>query len=831
MTDLLPSSSQPMTTRDGLLSADGARATVLFILVLGAGVSMTLVTDYVEGDLGYRQPYFIVYATHSFMSLLIPLHLAYLSWKTKLPVSRYIVELKHTLAQQFPKPDSPGINYRSLTRTSFISATWFTAGALLWYLSVIFAPISDANAIWSSNAFWTYIMSVLASSYCTNLSERQVHKWESRKLLAVSMSSVGVAVIVYGGNSQTQQPTSPSKSSNGSTSSATSQLVLLGDVLALLSSLSTASWAVWYDRSVALSEGEGSQPPSPQPSDNIDGAYAEYQPLLTDDGLTQMTGETEPTSTPPSSLPFGLHANFFSWTIGMITFFIFWIPLFLINIMKLGPPVKLPPNPQVWLCVGLISVMTMIYTAGSMENFSCLASFLWVKVLEQTTERPLHSTPAHISRPRYYRLTMTNSLPSSSQPVTTRDGLLSADRARAAFLFTLLLGASVGMTLMTDYVEGDLGYRQPYFIVYAAHSCMSLLIPLHLAYLSWKTKLPVSRYIAELKHTLAQQFPKPGSPGMNYNSLTRTLFVSATWYTGAALLWYLSVIFAPISDVTAIWSSNAFWTYIISVLASSYCISSSGRHVHKWESRKLLAVSMASVGVAAVVYGGNSQTQQPTSPSKFSNGLTSSSELVLLGDALALVSALSTASWAVWYDRSIALPEGSGSRPPSPQCSDHIDGAHAEYRPLRTDDELTRLTGATEPTSTPPSSLPFGLHANFFSWTTGMITFFVLWIPLFLINIMKLGPPVELPPNPKVWLCVGFICVMSMTYNAGALILLYMWGPVLIAVASLLTIVLVLAGDALFGKGMQTITFETLLGSTMIVGAFGLLARDSMKKA
>ncbi|KAG8903621.1 hypothetical protein FRC01_009064, partial [Tulasnella sp. 417] len=381
---------------------------------------------------------------------------------------------------------------------------------------------------------------------------------------------------------------------------------------------------------------------------------------------------------------------------------------------------------------------------------------------------------------------------------------------------------------MTDYVEGDLGYPQPYFIVYAAHSCLSLLIPLHLAFLSWKTKLPVSRYIAELKHALAQQFPKPNSPGVDYGSLARTVFLSATWYNVAALLWYLSVGFAPISDVTAIWSSTAFWTYIISVLASTYCVNSSGRQVDKWESRKLLAVSTATVGVAAVVYGGSSQTQEISSPSKSSNEPTSSatSNSVLIGDTLALLSALATAAWAVWYDRSIALPEDERSRPPSPQPSDNIDGAHAEYQPLRTDDELTRLTG----TSNPAYSLPFGLHANFFSWTIGMITFFVFWIPLVLINILKLGPPVELPPNPKVWLGVTFIAVMSMTFNSLALILLYMWGPVLMAVTSLLTIVLVLAGDVLFGKGMQTITVGTLLGSTMIVGAFGLLMKDSMMK-
>ncbi|KAG9046264.1 hypothetical protein FS837_004761 [Tulasnella sp. UAMH 9824] len=428
---------------------------------------------------------------------------------------------------------------------------------------------------------------------------------------------------------------------------------------------------------------------------------------------------------------------------------------------------------------------------------------------------------------------MTNLLPSSSQPVTAREEFLSADRARAVALFIVVLGASVTMTLMTDYVEGDLGYRQPYFIVYISQSCLSLLIPLHLAYLSWKTKVPASHYIAELKHTLAQQFPKSDSPGINYRSLTRTVFISATGFTAMSVLWYLSVIFAPISDATAIWSTNAFWTYILSVLASSFYISSDGTEVQKWEFRKLLAVSMASVGVVGVAYGGSNQTQQTTSPPKSGNGPTNSEslKLALLGDAFAFASALVIAIWAVWYDRTIALPEGDRSCPPSPPPSNTIDGPHAEYQSLRTDDERTPLTGETIPTIKPPYSLPFGLHANFFSWTVGMITLFLFWIPLYFINIMKLGPPVELPPNSRVWLYAGLISVLTVIYDAGNMVLFYLWGPVLTAVAGLLTIVLVLVGDALFGKGMQTITAGTLLGSTMIVGAFGLLARDGMKRA
>ncbi|KAG8940270.1 hypothetical protein FRC04_005452 [Tulasnella sp. 424] len=419
---------------------------------------------------------------------------------------------------------------------------------------------------------------------------------------------------------------------------------------------------------------------------------------------------------------------------------------------------------------------------------------------------------------------MTNPLESPLPLATLRDGLSKAGGARAVTLFIIVLGASVSVTLITDYVEGDLGYQQPYFIVYAGHSCLSFLLPLHLAYLSRTANVPVSRYIADLKHTLAQQFPNPGSLGIDYTTLTRTVFASAIGNTTAALLWYIAVVFAPISDVTVLWSTYAFWTYIISVLASSYCIGSSGRGEHKWEFHKLLVVSMASAGVAAVVYGGSNGAGQSTSPPKTNGGTTHTATVkpVLLGYALALASALSTASWAVWYDRSIALPQDDESRPPTPQSSDGIEGTHGEYEQLRTDDEQTWLAGD------PSQSLPFGLHANFFSWTVGIITFFFFWIPLFLINVLKLGPPVELPPNPKVWVYVGLISMMTLTYQAGSLILLYIWGPVLNAVANLLTIVLVLAGDALFGKGMQTITAGTLLGSTMIVGAFGLLARDAM---
>ncbi|KAG9046260.1 hypothetical protein FS837_004757 [Tulasnella sp. UAMH 9824] len=626
MTNSLPSSSQPAAARDGLPNANGARAMGLFILVLGASVSMTLMTDYVEGDLGYRQPYFIVYAAHSCMSLLIPLHLAYLSWRTRISISRYIAELKHTLAQQFPKPDSPGFNYQSLTRTVFVSATWYTSAALLWYLSVVFSPISDVTAIWSTNAFWTYIISVMASSYCITSNGRQVHKWEFRKLLAVSLASVGVAAVVYGGSNQTQQTTRPSKSGNDltSSSSASPKLATLGHALALLSALSTAAWAVWYDRSIAVPEGERSRPPSPQPSDNIPGSNAEYQPLQEDDELTRLT-----------------------------------------------------------------------------------------------------------------------------------EGTASTSRLRLA-----------------------------------------------------------------LTHRLAKS--PTVSPGLEYGNFLKLILGLTLGVTCPALLWYVSVVFAPISDVTALFNTNAFWAYVLSVI-----LASSGHRRIRWEWKKLAAVMVACGGVFAVVYGG---AQSGDSETRYSD--TADAGSTIFGDTLALTSSVCYAIYQVLYKRYAVLdPKEDPHQPPSPRPT----GTAEAYQPLLTDDSqdgiLSPPQEGEEGDGAQPHAVepPFGLYPNLITSMIGVTTFFALWLPIPIMHRLGVGQPFAFPQDWATWTGVTLIVCSGLVFNAGFMILIGVWGPVVVSVGNLLTIVLVLASDAVFGNGLETITIWSLLGCGMIVGAFGILAVDVLR--
>lgn len=57
-------------------------------------------------------------------------------------------------------------------------------------------------------------------------------------------------------------------------------------------------------------------------------------------------------------------------------------------------------------------------------------------------------------------------------------------------------------------------------------------------------------------------------------------------------------------------------------------------------------------------------------------------------------------------------------------------------------------------------------------------------------------------------------------------ILLGIWGPVITSVGNLLTIVLVLFSDVLFGNAIETITVWSLVGAGVIVAAFSVLAYD-----
>jgi len=165
--------------------------------------------------------------------------------------------------------------------------------------------------------------------------------------------------------------------------------------------------------------------------------------------------------------------------------------------------------------------------------------------------------------------------------------------------------------------------------------------------------------------------------------------------------------------VTAIWNTNAFFTYIITVRLFKL----------NWELRKLLAVLVATFGVLAVVYG--DAAQQADAPPADESIMPAPRESTrpkapLVGDLLTLCAAVGFGLYQVMYKRHAALPSdpefdtGGGAYVPLQGSSDGIPASELNEDDLKIDDLVY-----------PP---PFGPHPNLLACGIGLMTFLTLWI-------------------------------------------------------------------------------------------------------
>jgi len=256
-----------------------------------------------------------------------------------------------------------------------------------------------------------------------------------------------------------------------------------------------------------------------------------------------------------------------------------------------------------------------------------------------------------------------------------------------------------------------------------------------------------------------------------------------------------------VSDVTAIWNSNAFLAYLITFRC-------------KWEPRKLSAVSLATLGVLIVVYGGSASTNADAFPIEKRSSLKPSAPLV--GDLLTLVASIGYALYQVLYKKYVALP----SDPELMAAAyEQLSGEDIQYDPP---------TVALEPDSAinPP---PFGLHPNLLTSAIGFCTASVFWVFIPVLHYMGVELFV-LPNSFAVILTIVGIALSGVVFNAGFMVLLGVWGPIVTSVGNLLTIVLVFISDIIFGAGVEAVTLGGVTGCGIIVAAFGILAYDMLEK-
>ncbi|PCH33672.1 hypothetical protein WOLCODRAFT_93949 [Wolfiporia cocos MD-104 SS10] len=392
--------------------------------------------------------------------------------------------------------------------------------------------------------------------------------------------------------------------------------------------------------------------------------------------------------------------------------------------------------------------------------------------------------------------------------------------ASAVCLFALSLVAFVAETQLTQYVQADLGFRQPFLIFYIVHSAFTIMLPLHLFYLRITSKHSSRAIWSGLILALSQRLRPNVAVTHRRLMFPRWEFVCfilllTAGLTFPSLLWFIAVSLAPVTDVTALWNTNAFFAYVLSVWLFKL----------QWDPRRLAAVVLATLGATAVVYGGSNADpieEQPTSLV----GLSSTARAPLFGDLLTLTASILYSVYQVLYKMYAALPSDP----------EHLDSAGLDsdsYTPIPSAVDGPAVLDDTEYASPDETDVayppPFGLYPNMLTSAVGLCTLLVLWIPIPILNHYGVMH-VHLPSTSREVLVIAGIALSGCLFNAGFMTLLGTWGPIVTSVGSLLTIVLVFISDIIFGGAVETVTPWSLIGSGSIVFAFTVLAYDMMRR-
>ncbi|KAJ3750445.1 hypothetical protein DFH05DRAFT_1467274 [Lentinula detonsa] len=395
----------------------------------------------------------------------------------------------------------------------------------------------------------------------------------------------------------------------------------------------------------------------------------------------------------------------------------------------------------------------------------------------------------------------------------------SRDNRLAIFVFTVTLFAFVVESQLTQYIQTTLNYRHPFLLFWIVHSSFIVSLPCHLLYLTFTTPNSISALLRGLFLTITQHLngldesssvDSTRFPVKKFIYLMLTLTAAITM---PALLWFAAIEMASVTDVTAIWNTNAFFAYLFSVKVFGL----------KWEAQKLGAVMLATVGVLAVVYGG-STVSSPSNKVEEAAMTFPKSTGPLVGNILTLIASVGYAGYQVYYKKYVSLPSAlefaEDYRPLSASEDPESDTMHASAHL----DRSGQFTDSNE-TVYPP---PFGLYSNCWTSAIGACTLAVLWIPLPILHWLGVET-FSLPHDPTTVGAIAGIALTGSIFNAGFMITLALWGPIITSVGGLLTIVLVFFSDIILGA-TETLTIWGIAGSATIVVAFGVLAYDMFQQ-
>ncbi|PKI84257.1 hypothetical protein MVES1_001939 [Malassezia vespertilionis] len=241
------------------------------------------------------------------------------------------------------------------------------------------------------------------------------------------------------------------------------------------------------------------------------------------------------------------------------------------------------------------------------------------------------------------------------------------------------------------------------------------------------------------------------------------------------------------ANITAIYNTFSIWALVFSILFLG----------SPWDLRQAIAVLLGVFGVVLVAFGSMRKGQDTVGAQD------AVISYALLGNALALLGALSMAAYEIMYKiiGSTSEDEHKGFQPVA-SSAEHADAGD---------------TQGNETEAQP--ALPFGMHPIAMTTGIGFVTLTVFWIPLIIAHITG-AEVIVAPPNWETawWILLGIVC--GVIFNGCFTILLGLWGPVLASMSCLMTTVLVQLTDLALGVPS---TWINLGGCAIITVSFVLL--------
>lgn len=361
--------------------------------------------------------------------------------------------------------------------------------------------------------------------------------------------------------------------------------------------------------------------------------------------------------------------------------------------------------------------------------------------------------------------------------------------AASLLVFLCILATYTVQTESIQYIQHTLGYKKPLLLLYVTHSSFLFLLPLQLALVHICTPYTARQCCAMLKRDIKKQLAHTfgacdDSARGQMLRLAAILVVLTVALTVPALSWFLAVPLTSMANITSIYNTFSLWALVFSV----YFLR------EPWSYLQVVAVLLGIAGVAISAYGG---ATQPAIMSGLSGGKIIT--YALLGDALALLGAISMAGYEVLYKRLTVIPhdESLGSFQPVPSEEEQDQAS-----PYKGDE--------------PEGELPFGLHPIAMMSGIGVLTLVLFWIPMLFTHLFGFET-IELPKNMTtvLWILISVVC--GTLFNGGFAILLSLWGPVLASMSCLLTTVLVQLTDVALGIPF---TWIGMLGNVIITVSF-----------